>query len=249
MRRIRKLGQCFLSNPRILDMETFVVSPSGKRIVEIGAGDGRLTERLARTAAHVYAIEKDLWYVNFLREKFSGYVNVEIISSDFLHVRPFETDVIVGNIPYYISSQVIFRLLDWDFSCAFLMFQREFAQKLTARGKDRSRISFFADYYFTIDKVFEVPRHMFIPRPRVDSMLVSITKRNVPPLDQRVASIITYMFQHKLKTIASLLNHMQKDGIISHFVVPDKLPMDKHLLELENSEILKIGKEISHYMA
>lgn len=249
IRRIKKFGQCFLTSSQVLDNEVSVINPLNKTVLEIGAGDGRLTERIANKALKVYAVETDKRYTDFLIQKFSGYSNVEIIDSSFLDIDPFKVDLIVGNIPYYISSLITFKLLDWDFKSAFIMYQKEFAIKLTADGNDRSRISFFADYYFIIRKIFDVPRALFSPRPKVDSTLVQIIPKKVPRLDERVQFVISFMFQHKRKTVGSLLNHMQNQGIINGYqytMLSSRLPLEKHLLELDNKEILKIGKEVSN---
>ncbi|MEM3364217.1 MAG: 16S rRNA (adenine(1518)-N(6)/adenine(1519)-N(6))-dimethyltransferase RsmA [Candidatus Micrarchaeia archaeon] len=249
LKRSKSLGQCFLSSAQYLDAEAELVAPSQKTIVEIGAGDGRLSERLISLGAKkLFLIEKDAEYASILRNKFEGY-NVEVIEGDFLGIAPFKVDIVCGNIPYYISSQITFRLLDWRFKRAVLMYQKEFCLKMLEAGKVKSRLSFFSQYYFDMEPLFTVPRQAFRPVPKVDSMLIELVPKKVAPLSKEVSSAITMLFQHRPKTLASSLKVILKQvagkkpvAIPKQF---DKYGLSKRIFELSNNEILEIGTELA----
>jgi 16S rRNA (adenine1518-N6/adenine1519-N6)-dimethyltransferase len=178
--------------------------------------------------------------------------NISVIEGDFLEVDPFKVDVVIGNLPYYISSQITFRLLDWNFEYAVLMYQKEFCEKLYAKGKDRSRISFFAQYYFDITPQFTIPRTAFSPKPKVDSQLVILKPKNVSPLPEKVSASITFLFTHRPKAIGSSIRMFCKQNkIIKYENVLAKLSdhnLQRRVFELENNEILEIGKKMSEFI-
>ncbi len=250
MRRKKHLGQHFLSNSNVLNAEAVLI-PVGSKVLEIGGGDGRLSERLARRASELHIVEKDIEYAELLRAKFSCNPHVHIINADFLDVPPgsLEVDYIIGNIPYYISSQITFRLLDWKFKRAYIMYQKEFAAKLIAKGNKRSRMSFFASYYFNIKRVFNISRSMFSPMPKVDSTLMEISIRNARRLDLSVEEFITNLFQYRLKSIRATLNLIIKQKSLNSSAedLCRELGMDcsKRVFELDEAQIIKLGKKLS----
>lgn len=248
LKRRKSLGQCFLSSARHLDAEAELIAPSQKIIAEIGAGDGRLSERLVSLGAKkLFLIEKDPAYAAVLRNKFEG-CNAEVIEGDFLKVNPFKVDIVCGNIPYYISSQVTFRLLEWRFKRAVLMYQKEFCLKMLDVGNGKSRLSFFSRYYFDMKPLLTVPRYAFRPVPKVDSMLIELVPRRVAPISKEVSSAITMLFQHRPKTLASSLKIILKQAEYKKPTIPDQLEkydLSKRIFELSNSEILEIGTELA----
>ena len=206
MKRKKSLGQSFLEDRNILALEAKLADVAGKAVLEIGPGDGRLTEELQKNGPKkIMAVEKDARFASLLREKFSGKA-VEIIEADFLKIEPRDVDVIVGNIPYYISSDIIFRLKDYSFGHAVLMVQKEFAEKMAARpgGRNYGRLSVTSQLSFEITPVRPVLRHLFRPAPRVDSMIITLRKRDFRP-SQLQENIIRYIFQHKKKTVRNAL--------------------------------------------
>ncbi len=244
MRRKKHFGQHFLSSFAILSREIKFINPRNKVILEIGPGDGRLSVRLAKFAKKLYVVERDDDLIPLLKTTFNnkGFDNVDIIHSDFLKIEPFSVDIVVGNIPYNLSSAITFRLLDWTFNEAYIMYQKEFAEKLMAKGKDRSRISFFAQYYFDIEPLMVVRRKYFSPPPKVDSMLVKLVPKDVSKLDSEIESIITHFFQNKKKVLRFTIRR-----ILGY--VPDELqPLaNKRLLDISNEEILNLADYVKMY--
>ncbi|MEW6721662.1 MAG: 16S rRNA (adenine(1518)-N(6)/adenine(1519)-N(6))-dimethyltransferase RsmA [Candidatus Micrarchaeota archaeon] len=207
MQRRKSLGQCFLEDKNILAIEAKLAGCEGKTVLEIGAGDGRLTQAiLSQKPKKIFAVEKDARFASLLREKFAGRGDVEVIEADFLSLEPLDADVIMGNIPYYISSDIVFRLPAYRFARAVLMVQKEFAQKMAAAPgeKNYGRLSVTSQLSFGIRLERVVLRHLFRPVPEVDSAIIVLTPTGKRP-DQFGENVIRYLFQHKNKTVRNAL--------------------------------------------
>jgi len=203
--RRKKLGQCFLKDKNILALEASLAKVKGKKVLEIGAGDGRLTEMLLKhSPERIMAVEKDARFASVLREKFGD--NVDVVEEDFLEMELPEADVIIGNIPYYISSDIVFRLNSVDFERAVLMVQKEFAEKMAAKPgeKNYGRLSVTSQLHFDIKLERKVLRHLFKPMPEVDSAII-ILKPKKASLTQFQENVIRYLFQHRNKTVRNAL--------------------------------------------
>lgn len=214
MHKRKRLGQHFLNSLGILQKEAGVADVQGKTVLEIGAGDGCLTRALLDAgAARIIAVEKDPAYAGLLRKKFAGNAIVEIREGDFLEMPFLSVDRVVGNIPYSISSAILFRLplLKWE--RAVLVVQKEFAEKMMAKPNDSNygRLSVTAQLAFDIEYVQTVPRRFFSPPPRVDSAMISLRSR--PPasrLQPQAQEIIRFLFQHKNQSVRKALKHSRK---------------------------------------
>ena len=191
----KELGQNFLADPSTAAM---IVDRAGisseDAVVEIGAGLGALTIPAARAAGSLVAIEKDPRMIDLLRTELTaaGQDKVTIVHRDVLRVdfndihqqvqgRPL---VVMGNLPYNISSQVLVKLVENRhlIQRAVLMFQKELAQRLTAApgSKTYGRITVMLDYCAHVRKIADVGAASFFPRPKVDSEVVEVRFR--PPL-------------------------------------------------------------------
>lgn len=149
-------------------------------VLEIGGGLGILTEELVKIARQVYVIEIERGLVDALQHLLEYYNNLEVIEGDALIVELPEANKIVANLPYSISSEITFRLLqELKFDSATLMFQKEFAQRLLARPgtQDYSRLTVNTRYQAEVELVLEVPAKMFYPIPAVDSTVVKMKHR------------------------------------------------------------------------
>jgi len=193
----KRLGQNFLIDEKIIDkiVETANLSPD-EIIVEIGAGAGFVTEKLAKKTKNVIAIELDDDAVKELQKL--PYTNINIIQQDILKTE-FSEFVekpvkIVANIPYYITSPIIARLLgeieqpEWKnrelIKEIILMVQFEVAKRLVADEKSPSKeyglISILVNYWCKTELICKVPAKSFYPSPKVDSALVKLTVRKNP---------------------------------------------------------------------
>lgn len=196
-----RLGQHFLKNKIIL--RYISRRCEGKKALEIGSGDGRLTQLLPNEK--IYAVEIDERLCNILRKKLVD-EKYTIICKDFLYLEPFPVDCIVGNVPYYISSPILFKLKEWEFSKAILMFQKEFAKKLIAKpsSSNYGRLSVTAQLSFSITYLKTVPKRHFSPPPKVDSAIVEIRKKAFSP-SKELEDFIRKLFSHKNKKIRNII--------------------------------------------
>ena len=185
----KQLGQHFLENPAASEMivNRCRVMPEDV-VLEIGAGLGALTIPVARIAKKVYAVEKDHKIISLLKTELTSnsLFNVILIEKDILRVNieefAEETNrkiLVLGNLPYNISSQVLIKLIKSrnTVSRAILMFQKELAQRITAKPccKKYGRITVMLNYCADIKKVADVKASQFFPRPKVDSEVLEIT--------------------------------------------------------------------------
>lgn len=181
-------------------------------VLEIGAGDGRLTELIAEKAGKVIAIEKDKRLVEILKKNLSRFSNVEVIHGDALDIDFSKFNKIVSNLPYQISSPITFKLFSlidkYNWSLAVLTYQKEFAQRFFAKPceKNYSRLTIATNYYCIPEKLEIVKKGKFRPQPKVDSLMVRLVPKEKPfYADAAFWEIVSKLFQHKKKTVRAAL--------------------------------------------
>ncbi len=212
MKAKKYLGQNFLKDRNILRKEVRLADVEGKTIIEIGAGDGRLTEEIITAGPErVYAFEKDKELAEDLGKKFADDKRVVIVEGDFLEVELPEFDVAIGNIPYYISSSIIFRLAEFEFENAVLIVQKEFAEKMIAKPNEKNygRLSVTSQLAFDVKLVQKIPKHLFAPKPKVDSALI-VLKPTGKKLNETEEETIRILFQHRNKSVRNALLDSKK---------------------------------------
>jgi 16S rRNA (adenine1518-N6/adenine1519-N6)-dimethyltransferase len=179
----KKLSQSFLVEESILDkMISYASINRDDSVLEVGAGLGFLTERLAKVSGRVIAVEIDPKLTRILARRLSGYRNVIILRGDILKVQVPEFNKVVSVPPYSISSPLLFWLLKRNFECAVLTFQEEFSQRLTALPgtKNYGRITVSVYYHADVDLLDFIPKEFFWPAPKVNSMIVRLKPRKPP---------------------------------------------------------------------
>jgi 16S rRNA (adenine1518-N6/adenine1519-N6)-dimethyltransferase len=172
--RIR-LGQVFLADSQVVKKQIEFAELSKKDIVlEIGPGLGVLTHGLAKQAGKVIAVEYDKILYSFLKSQVAD--NVELIQKDAIKLQFPKFNKLVANLPYQISSPIIFKLTEYDFNLAIIMLQVEFVNRLVAKpgSKEYSRLTVMSSYYFDIDLLAKVPSSSFHPVPKVDSAIIRL---------------------------------------------------------------------------
>ncbi|MBI3607614.1 MAG: ribosomal RNA small subunit methyltransferase A [Nitrospirae bacterium] len=219
-RHRRSLGQCFLTDRRYAER---IVALAGlgpqDRVVEIGPGAGILTRILALRAGEVIAIEIDPRWHARLEAEFHESSRVRLIRGDALEY-PFEAIpspfTVVSNLPYYISTPVLFRLLQSRARIArmVLMLQREVVDRMVAGpgSKAYGTLSLTVAHAAEVRKAFNVPSACFTPRPAVDSAVVVVTPRPAPAIavsdEPTLFTVIRAAFAHRRKVLGNAL----KDG-------------------------------------
>jgi 16S rRNA (adenine1518-N6/adenine1519-N6)-dimethyltransferase len=222
---VKRLGQSFLVDnnitSRIVDASKI---NDGDTVVEIGAGLGAMTAMMAPRVQKVVALEIDPKLVAVLREELKDVSNVEIIHEDVLRYDFSEPTCggirikVIGNIPYNVSSQIVFRLIEFreHISSATLMFQKEVADRIAAPPgtKEYGILSVIVTMYAAAAKVMTVPATCFYPRPKVDSAVLKMDMRDglLYPIENHDVFIETVKtaFSKRRKTLANNLKDMDK---------------------------------------
>ena len=224
--RIRRLGQHFLNDPGILNKIVRVIDPQPEdRIIEVGAGKGALTFPLAQKAGEVIAIEKDGELIPVLQSKKPA--NLTIIEKDVLRVDFRELLAagegvpgpvkLVGNLPYSISSPLMFKVLENKGlfqKCVFLV-QKEVAERICAQpgSKKYAPLSILVENVFSARVHFIVHPGSFSPPPRVESALISLATRAAPLFqisnDRLFLRLLQAAFRQRRKI---LLNNLRNSG-------------------------------------
>ena len=223
----KRLGQSFLEDMNIIRRIVALAEPAeDEAVVEIGAGLGSMTEELAKRVGRVIALEVDQRLVGVLRERFAGQDRVEVLQMDvlkydFSSACPGGRIKVVGNIPYHISSPILFRLLDFrrSISSMLLMFQKELADRITALPgtKDYGIPSVFVARYTKATCDLTVPPTCFYPVPDVVSSVLRLTVRQEPDLTDEAlfAKIVRAAFAQRRKT---LWNNLRRIGLPEEMV-------------------------------
>ncbi|MHC1604770.1 MAG: 16S rRNA (adenine(1518)-N(6)/adenine(1519)-N(6))-dimethyltransferase RsmA [Candidatus Methanofastidiosia archaeon] len=193
-------SQHFLISKNIVEK---MASFSKGNVLEIGAGLGALTNEISKYAKKVIAIEKDPQLFKVLKKEYN-WNNVEVICADALKIEFPSFDVCISSVPYTISSPLLFKLLKLDFEYTILLLQKEFAQKLTALDNP-SRLTIMTNSYADIERIMDVNRDAFYPRPRVDSCIVKIVPNKKFEIDSFYKKVVNGIFCHKRKTVKNAL--------------------------------------------
>ncbi len=216
-------GQNFLADPTAARtiIERAALPPEG-RVLEIGPGLGALTRPLLEAGHHVVAVEVDLGLVRFLEEELlPDYPDrLTIVAQDILQVDLAEAAgdsfSVVGNLPYVISTPLLFKILDSRrvVTDCTLMFQRELAERLTAGPgtKTFGRLSVVMGYFADIRKLMDLGPEVFYPRPKVGSRVLHLTFKNDPWPELKSAplfkQVVAAGFSRRRKTLSNALKSM-----------------------------------------
>lgn len=232
MKTKKSLGQHFLNSPQIIaDIVGAGNVEKSDTVVEIGPGEGVLTEKLLETGANIIAIEKDDRLIPVLQQKFTRDISTKklnLIHADVLDVGiPHITNSkykLVANIPYYITGQIIRMFLECDNqpTSMTLLIQKEVADRIVAKDEKESLLSLSVKIYGDPKLVRFVGRGAFTPQPNVDSAVINIENISKYKLDgvaeKLFFKIIHAGFAHKRKQLLqNLSNIYDKNHILNIF--------------------------------
>ncbi len=227
----KSLGQCFLVERWYASEIVHTLNvQSGDTVIEVGPGRGILTEQLVETPARLIAVEIDSRLVDPLQKKFGAHPNFSLRHEDFL-----ETDVaevigqgsvkIVGNLPYHLAAEVIYKLLVYARTArdgvdmpwvetAVLMLQKEVAERVTASPGTKAwgKLSVFAQLEAKASYLFSVPADAFRPVPKVDGGVVRLDFYRIPPARPRdyqmLERIVRWTFHQRRKMLKTSLSSL-----------------------------------------
>ncbi len=246
----KSLGQNFLTDGNILRriVEAAHLNKQ-KGVLEIGPGIGALTQYLADEAGRVVALEIDQRLLPVLEETVGQQEHVEVVHGDVLKVdlhtlfaeafSSVSSVSVVANLPYYITTPIVMKLLEEELPLEHIviMIQREVAERMTASpgGKEYGSLSIAVQYYCEAELVTVVPRTVFVPQPNIDSAVIRLTRRTVPPVDvadsQQFFATVRAAFTQRRKTIYNNLRsafpkeagaHDMKEVLLASGIEPSR---------------------------
>lgn len=250
----KKLGQNFLVDSEVINK--IVDSANLTRedmVIEIGPGLGTLTSMLLEKAGKVVAIELDDRMVKILKDRFLLYDNFELINEDVLKVNLSElieknnqlkNVKVVANLPYYITTPIIMKLLEnrLKIESITIMIQKEVAERIVATPgtKLSGAITYSVHYYAEPEEITVVPNTSFIPSPEVDSEVIKLNIRKVPPIELKdeklFFNIIKASFMQRRKTLSN--------GLVNGGVIQNKTKAIELLKNIGLEENVR-GEELS----
>ena len=243
----KKFGQNFIIDPSVV--KTIARhSGSGANVLEIGPGLGALTQQLAENYEKVLAYEIDTHMVEILKESLAGYDNIDVIEGDFLKanldsLKDIKLDV-CANVPYYITTPILFKLMELDINRMTLMVQKEIGDRLAASPgtKDYSSLSIQVQYYFDVKVVMHVSRESFHPRPGVESIVVQLTPKDasMPYNEEEFFKFVRACFQFRRKTLVNNLKTLELD--VNYVEILESLDIDPRIRadELNYNDYIRI---------
>ena len=254
----KSLGQVFLKSKGAAQRVVQSIRSEEKRtVLEIGPGKGILTEYLIDLFQKVIAVEIDSRLVEYLTNKFGEAENLVTVNSDFLEfkfngiVERDEKVVVVGNLPYNVSSPILFKLFENRrcISECVLMFQREVAERVAGKNGNRGILTLLTEYYGKAEYLFKVKKNLFRPVPDVDSAVIRITFRsepleNVEFHEEFFPELLKITFGKRRKMLRNSLKYMENLKIEN---IEKEFDLTRRPEELSLAEFIRLGNLIYTY--
>jgi len=222
VRAKKHLGQHFLNDNSIAEkiVTALTLKSNYKDVLEVGPGMGVLTNFLTKNTDYTtWVIDIDRDSIAYLKKTYSNELNGRIIEGDFLKLKfediftnPF---AVIGNFPYNISSQILFRVVDYKDQIPEVvgMFQKEVAERLAAKhgNKTYGILSVLIQTYYNIEYLFTVHEHVFTPPPKVKSGVIRLTRNHrttLPCSDKTFSMVVKLSFSTRRKTLRNCLKSL-----------------------------------------
>ncbi|MEH6467651.1 MAG: 16S rRNA (adenine(1518)-N(6)/adenine(1519)-N(6))-dimethyltransferase RsmA [Porticoccus sp.] len=221
----KRFGQNFLVDHNIIDKIVSAIAPApGQNLIEIGPGQGAITGPVLEKCPQLNVVELDRDLIPILQKKFQQYPDFHIHQGDalktdfgqfYLEGKPLR---IIGNLPYNISTPLMFHLLSFSGQIRdmYFMLQKEVVTRLAAAPRDKNygRLSVMVQYYCKVQPLFQVPPSAFRPAPKVESAIVRLLPYPEPPYPaddlQLLSRLVRTCFQQRRKTMRNTLKLMLK---------------------------------------
>ena len=228
MRR-QRLGQHFLVTQSVAKKIVDAAEITKKdTVLEIGTGRGILVPLLCEQAGQVISIESDLELYNTAKEKFSDITNLTLLHGDGFKTEEKFT-IFVSNLPYSKSRDAMEWLVQKKFRRAVVMVQKEFAEKIAE--KNSKAVSVLANHAASIEKIMDVSKNNFFPTPKIDSVILRLTRKNTIP--KELIQVVNKLFSYKRKKLQNIAKQFGK-----------VIESDKRLEDLSGDEIISLAKQI-----
>lgn len=248
----KRFGQNFLHDEKVIDQIIAAIAPSpNDHLLEIGPGQGALTEPLIDSKSKLDCVEIDQDLVKFLNERYcSSVLNViekDILKFDIKILDPQPKSLrVVGNLPYNISTPVLFHLLKSHelISDMTFMLQLEVVQRITARAgeKNYGRLGLMLQYHCEVEHLFNVPSTAFTPAPKVGSAIVRLKPYKKKPIEAKdpkiLETVIRTAFNQRRKTLRNslkaLLRESKNPSSVDLSLRPETLSLEDYV-EISNA--------------
>lgn len=252
----KRFGQNFLHDQQVIDRIIREIAPtSSDHLLEIGPGQGALTEQLAESGARVDCVELDRDLAEHLRHQYRDYDNVHIHQHDILKFDLNDLELsdkrvrIIGNLPYNISTAVLFHLVKYHEKIEDMSFmlQLEVVERMSASvgDKDYGRLSLMLQYFCQAQKLFDVSPQAFTPQPKVNSAIVRLTPHKALPITVKdtdcLKVVVRTAFNQRRKTLKNSLKTLISDSQLSDLEIDMTLRPEKLTL----TDYVKISDAIS----
>jgi len=239
----KKFGQNFLIDKNIIRKICNLISNKNLNIIEIGPGDGRLTDFiLEHQPQELKLIEIDKDLIPILNSKFFSNDKVKIINEDILKYPLIDkVDLIISNLPYNISSQILAKicLMRDPPASLILMFQKEFAERLL--NKNLNSLNSLVGCFYDIDNNFNISKNCFRPIPKIDSTVLQFTRKKLFLLNKnelnRFIEFKRNLFSQKRKTISKILRNHNLDY--------NKFDLSKRVEDISLNQLIEIFREVN----
>ncbi|MBR2067383.1 MAG: ribosomal RNA small subunit methyltransferase A [Solobacterium sp.] len=251
-------GQNFLVDPVIVERCAMEAHLEGS-VIEIGPGIGSLSEQLCKIAKHVTAYEIDEDLIPVLTNELKEYTNFELLCEDFLEANieekvkelkdKYGQVVVCANLPYYITSPVLFRLFSCkDISYITVMVQKEVGDRFAAKVNDKeySALSVEGQLLYDIKKLFTVPGRSFNPSPNVDSVIIQFSRKD-KIIEEDIEDLYNFIracFKQRRKTIYNNLKDYREDVDIKEILKEAGIAEGKRAQELSVQEIEELYRRM-----
>lgn len=236
----KKFGQNFIIDENLIDS---IVNKSNidneTLVIEIGPGAGSLTYKIAQMAKNVLCYEVDETLKQILNETLKEFNNVEIIFDDFLKVDvkedlkkyEYKKLYVVANLPYYITTPILIKIIEDNLNVdkIVVMVQKEVGDRFKAvpGTKDYSSLSVFLNYYYSVKKIMDVSKNVFIPKPNVDSIVVEFDKK-----DNKLELINEQLFFKLIKDSFAFKRKTLRNNLKSYDLVKISKVLERHNMDL-----------------
>ena len=256
----KQFGQNFICDENIINnIIDKACIDKNTLVIEVGPGAGSLTNKLALSAKNVLCYEIDKDVKEILENNLKDYNNVDIIYVDFLncHIKDdlkkykYDKLYLVANLPYYITTPIIMKLIDdrIDVDKIVVMVQKEVGDRFKAKPKtkDYGSLTVFLNYYFEIKKIMDVSKNVFMPKPNVDSIVVEFVKtnKNYEVKNEDIFfKIVKDSFKQKRKTIKNNLREYDLEKI-EKVLLNNNFSLSSRAEEIPIEVFVSIANELS----
>ncbi|KKU59365.1 MAG: rRNA (Adenine-N(6)-)-methyltransferase [Parcubacteria group bacterium GW2011_GWA2_47_12] len=237
-------SQNFLNNKDTVDkLLGFVDFSDADLVLEIGPGKGIITDKLIKKEKKVIAIEADQKLFDFLKKKYTVVSNIQLEKQDFLEYKlPKEPFIIVSNIPFNTTADIVRKITDGhsQIRAAYLIVQKEAAIKfLGAPYAHSPLLSHFLKINYEIQNLMDIPKSNYTPKPRFDTSLIIIKRKENPALDEiesvQFKDFMVYLFERRKpfirEALKSVMSNLQVKIVLSNLQITDNTEIKKIMFD------------------